>query len=741
APTILQREHLLASRQSVGRRSRLLVSASLGVTLLAVGLLVFALISRGRAIHQQVVTSAQAFAVESLNDLSVDPEVSVLLALRAVEEEATPQTMLALREALDASPLLASLPNVSAALCGGQAPSVAFWPGHEAIAEYTCSDGVIIADAKTGRILRTLSPQTQALPVLTYNPSGSLLAVGTFHGIDLLSAESGTIENQLVMPGQALSSQVPSSVTFNPSGKMIGATAGAGRSALFDVPNGSLLELAGSYAINDTSLTFTSDSQFAVAGTSLGVTPVFGTRTGNLVRTLPTGGSLGLPSFVAASPIGSLLAVAVNTASGSGRVEIWNSRTWKEEFVLTSGPDDQFSGLAFSPDGTRVALAEDNGSATVWSIEARSEIVALLGQTAVIDSIVFSPDGREVATASEDGTARIWRATGPDLNDLYLPGSIKSVALFANHLVVASLDDRAVQVSDWRLSGQEIGHFLIPGSSPDDIVSVSPDGHFVTDVANTPCPPGLPCPPVLVRVFSVRSGRPHRSYSVMGAESIAWSHNDRQIAVASSDLQVVSLATGIVVSSGTTGGEQCGQDGAPAFSMNDWLVAWATRCGDIGVFRLTGAQVASFSTQGQPSSVAFNPAGTQLAVSNWSGAVVVFNPLTGKREFSLPTAPSGVASVAYSPDGRYIVTTLLDEQTEVWSSTNPQLLRVDQNAAPPLIAPAFDSAGGDFATGDAVGTVKIWAECPACGDPALLVRLARDQIVSQLTPLEQAAKQ
>jgi WD40 repeat protein len=173
------------------------------------------------------------------------------------------------------------------------------------------------------------------------------------------------------------------------------------------------------------------------------------------------------------------------------------------------------------------------------------------------------------------------------------------------------------------------------------------------------------------------------------------------------------------------------------------LVAWTTRCGYGRVFTVGGSPVSSFFVQGQPSGVAFNPAGTQLAVSSWSGAVAVFNPHTGQREFSLPTASSGVSSVTYSPDRKFLITTLLNESAEIWdaASAQHQLLRVDQDSAPILAAPAFDAGGSYFATGDAAGAVEIWAECPACGDPRLLLRTARSQVLSQLTPLEQAAKQ
>jgi len=188
--------------------------------------------------------------------------------------------------------------------------------------------------------------------------------------------------------------------------------------------------------------------------------------------------------------------------------------------------------------------------------------------------------------------------------------------------------------------------------------------------------------------------------------------------------------------------EECGVDGAPAFSSDDVLVAWTTRCGNGRVFTIGGTLVSSFFLPGQPSGIAFNSAGTQLAVSSWSGAVVVLNPRRGKRDLSLPTASSGVSSIEYSPDGRYLVTTLLNESAEIWdaTSTQHQLLRVDQGSVPILAAPAFVDEGSDFATGDGAGTVKIWAECPACGDAPQLLQAARSRVLSQLTPPERAAE-
>lgn len=681
APTTLQREYLLASRQAAGRRSRVLVAGSLAVTLIAVGLLVFALISRGQAVHDQVEASAQALSVESQNDLGVDPEASVILATRAVREQATPQTMLALREALDASPLVASLPTVaSPGLCFGPTPSVAFRPGTDEIAENACSGGIVLASVKSGKMIQKLSPITSGTD-LAYNGKGTVLALGTGFGVSLLNPKSGAVTRSLITPGGGSAG----SVMFNPSGTVVGATCiGPGfQSALFDVASGREIPLGGTntsspgytYANNNSSLAFTPDGRFVIAGSdSAGATPVFNSA-GAFVRALKTGppSLKGFASFVATSPNLPLLAVAFNTDAGNGKVEIWSTRTWTEKFVLTTTSDVQYSSLAFSPDGTRLAPGETNGSAAVWSLLTGREIVRILGQTSTIEAIEFSPDGREVATASDDGTVRVWRASGPELDDLHTGGSIESLALSGSGVVAASVRGNTVEVSDLPTSGQAVAHsFPIPGSSRYDVVSVSPDGRYVADFANTPCSSGL-CTTGSVSVYDVPSGDLYRIYPVAGAEAITWSHDDKELAVASEALEVIPLV-GQAVAFNVQGAEECGTDGAPAFSADDSLVAWATACGNVAVFRLTGsgapASVATFTAPGRPSALAFNPAGTQLAVSSSIGAVTIFNPRTGDRLRSLPTAAAGVTSIAYSPDGRYLVTTLLTSPSR---SSSPQL--------------------------------------------------------------------
>jgi len=80
------------------------------------------------------------------------------------------------------------------------------------------------------------------------------------------------------------------------------------------------------------------------------------------------------------------------------------------------GSGQPLQSVAFSPDGSHIVAACDDGKAYVWHTRSGRTAAVLDGHAAWLNGAEFSPDGQRILTSSYDGTARLWEAgTGKPL--------------------------------------------------------------------------------------------------------------------------------------------------------------------------------------------------------------------------------------------------------------------------------------------------------------------------------------
>jgi len=772
-PTTLQSEYVLASRRAAARRGRTLVGVSVAVTVVAIGLGVIALVSRNQAVSTGNTARAQALAAESQNDLTADPEVSVLLAREALQQRPIPQAVAALRQAMDGSPVRVALPTEPVGRCApNSGPSASYSPNGRRVAKVACNDDVVVVDAASGRVdyRRHVPGPADAV---AYDPTGRVLAVGTNAGVDLLDPSTGAVRSRLVVPlgPRALapggpngpgppggpngpgpagpSAQLPggpntqtigapNALAFNATGSQLAATTFLG-TTVWDLSTGkvlfSLMEPA-----SDFTVAFTPDGRSLVVGTE-GPAEVVDVASGKIVKRLtPPGQTLasGNPNPVAVEGI--ILVVGQNvTGPGdvSADIDLWDTKTWTMFDTLTSVTGTAVGDVSMSPDGQRVAVGNLDGTGGVWSVIPDEELVPLAGQTADLNTISFSPSGTDVVTAANDGTARIYRANGPwrTTLDATLCGCGNEIGWRPHELVALARSGNDIVLQAWSLpQGRRVPNPLVLNTDQKNSGAVlSRDGTLAAtwnESAQLPT----------VKVQDAETGRSVFTLPATSVAGVSFSDDDRLLLVidAVGHLHVTTLATGhTVVGSGWS--ESCNASGSPpAVSSDDRLVAVYTFCGQVQVGRVATARpFEAFNQHGQLSSAAFNAAGTRLALGSWDDSVTVLNVGTDKPVLELVGHTRGVSGVVYGSRDQYIVTTSTDDTMRVWNAATGQLMQVDHDLTAPG-APSVSPDGTLVAETNNDNQVRVWAVCPECQDPSALLKASRSSVVSPLTPLERA---
>jgi hypothetical protein len=256
---------------------------------------------------------------------------------------------------------------------------------------------------------------------VAFAPNGKSLAVGMTDGslrvwkLDLQrSATVGkaiTLENIHLSPIQR--------VIFSPDGKRLITSAGDCRirvwytgswtQALFKQlltreafgstpyltisPDGSLL--AGYAAL--TAMAYSNDGVNVSGYTYRNTFDFFDLKTGEEIPGVPADPTSPF-SVTAFSPDGQQM------ASVGSRIDLWNLQSHTQVFSV----DGAGQSLAFSPDGSLLAVGLTSGTIRLIDVQTGAVLVDLAGHRGAALHLAFTSDARYLVSASQDGTVRVW---------------------------------------------------------------------------------------------------------------------------------------------------------------------------------------------------------------------------------------------------------------------------------------------------------------------------------------------
>src|SRR5262249_45491744 len=157
---------------------------------------------------------------------------------------------------------------------------------------------------------------------------------------------------------------------------------------------------------------------------------------------------------VAFSRDGTRLAVA----GGTPEPDIWiyDARTGRLIQTLV-GHLDRVHAVAFHPDGQRLVSSGNDRTVRIWDLGRGREALSLRKQPSVVQTVLFDPKGWRLAAASADGKLRLWDGTPPG------QGAARQKAVFSGHTakvldvafspnspyLASASGDGTVRVWDW----------------------------------------------------------------------------------------------------------------------------------------------------------------------------------------------------------------------------------------------------------------------------------------------------